>query len=107
MFSFSLEMQMVSKCLIVYLINHSQASRSPSPLLLIPEQENMRSGLPSRVDQTLQSALVGGGDQEERAPHPPALLLLLLARHAGPTLCQTVTHGGRNIYMTSYTRSKS
>lgn len=112
MFPFSLEMQMVSKCLRVYLVNHSQASMSPSPLLLSPKHENMRSGLPSGVDQTSLSALGGrgvvvGGRQEEGSPNLPAPLLLLSARHAGPTLCQTVIHGGRNIHMTSYTLSKS
>ena len=77
MFSFSLEMQMVSKCLIVYLVTHSQASMSPSPLLLSPEHENMRSGLPSKVDQTLQSALEGRGSRRRGSPPsssaPPAL----------------------------------
>lgn len=71
---------MVSKCLIVYLVNQSRANMNHSPPLS-PEHENMRPGLPSKANQTSQSAT---GGQEEAAPNLLALFLLLLAHLAGP-----------------------
>ena len=80
MFSFSLEMQMVSKCLIVYLVNQSRANMNHSTPLS-PEHENMRPGLLSKANQTSQSAM---GGQEEAVTNLLALFLLLLAHLAGP-----------------------
>lgn len=66
---------MVSKCLIVYLVNRSRANMNHSPPLS-PEQTR-----PSKANQTSQSATEG---QEEAAPSLLTLFLLLLAHLAGP-----------------------
>lgn len=79
MFSFSLEMQMVSKCLIVYLVNHSQANINHS-LLLNYEHEN--SPTPHFLSKVTRPHKVQ--HQEDVGPDLLASLLLGLAHHAGP-----------------------
>ena len=49
MFSFRLEMQMVSKCLIVYLVNQSRANINHSLLLSSEHEYSPTSYFPSKA----------------------------------------------------------